>query len=191
MSVATHGSGVVDKPKLNDVIYLDTFWDDIAGSLSGRQLSSTAGKVDYNWAESAITFQSGGDIDADNDVVVFSVQSPHAAKSGSSLHFHIHWEQTSTNVIEFTFQYRVQSNGAAKTTAWQTVVVTSASNAFPYVSGTLNQITALATIPITGLSDVVQCRFARTDATAGDIIATFIDAHFEKDTPGSREQYTK
>ena len=49
-----------------------TVWDDIQGNLIGRNLSSVAGKVDYDWAENAITFQSGVSISTQNDVINFN-----------------------------------------------------------------------------------------------------------------------
>ena len=193
-SVATHGSGQADTARLNDIVYLDTFWDDITGSLAGRQLSSVAGKVSYDWAEAAITMEPGGDITVANDRIIFSIQIPHAAKADSTIYLHIHWEQAAASAYEFTVEYRVQGNGKAKTTTWTPVVVPVATNsAFTYVSGTLNQITSLAAIDLTGagISATVQFRLVRSDAVTGDIRATFIDCHVEKDTPGSREQYRK
>ena len=171
-----------------------TCWDDLVGALIGRRLSSTAGKVDYDWDENAITMQSGGDIANSADRIVFSYQFPHKAKTNSSLMLHIHWEQTSTNKIEWSGQYRVQSNNETKTTTWTSFTANSTDNSvFTYTSGTLNQITELAEIDMTGasISATVQFRLARTDSTAGDIDATFVDAHYEIDTFGSREEYVK
>ena len=42
-----------------------------------------------------------------------------------------------------------------------------------------------------GISATVQFRLARTDAVAGDIEATFVDAHIERDMIGSRTEFTK
>jgi hypothetical protein len=171
-----------------------TVWDDIVRSLAAAKLESSAGKVDYEWAENAINFNSGGNIATSADRLIFNMETPHAMLTDSKLHLHIHWEQTSTNAIEWTVQHRIQSNGEAKTTAWTTtVVLASVGNVFTYSAGTLNQITELVEVDCTdaGLSATVQFRLARTDATAGDILATFIDAHIERDMLGSRTEYTK
>ena len=171
-----------------------TVWDDITSSLIGRQLSSTAGKLDYDWEENAIVFNSAGDIAVVNDRLVWSFQYPHAAKTNGEVQLHVHWEQTDTVAREFTLQYRIQNNGAIKNTTWTTVVVdTNANNAFTYTSGTLNQITALKNIDMTGasLSATMQFRLARTDAVAGDIRSTFVDAHVERDTLGSDDPFVK
>lgn len=172
-----------------------TVWEDIQGNLAGRLLESTAGKVNYNWLENTITFQSGGVITNQQDRVIWNIQLPHARKTDSEITLHFHWEQVDAVAREFTFQYRVQAGGDAKTTGWQTVVVDTsvAQSAYPYVSGTLNQITGVTSIDLTGveLSSVIQFRMARTDAVAGDIEVTFVDCHAELDTDGSREAFVK
>jgi hypothetical protein len=62
------------------------------------------------------------------------------------------------------------------------------------VSGNLEQITNLVDIQLTaaGLSDIVQVRFARTDANLNsDIFVTYVDAHCELDALGSSAEYEK
>jgi len=171
-----------------------TTWDDIVGSLIGRRLSSTAGRLDYDYNENSIKMQNNGNIGNENDRLMFSYQYPHAAKEDGEMRLHIHWEQTNNVDKEFTLQYRIQSNGSAKTTAWQTVVIsTAANNIFTYISGTLNQITELEQIDMTGagISSTVQFRLARTDSESGDVHATFVDAHIERDRIGSRQEYVR
>lgn len=171
-----------------------TTWDDLVGSLIANKLESTAGKLSYNFDENTITFDSGGNIANNTDRLIFNYQYPHAATVDGSMHLHVHWEQPDATAREFTVQYRVQKNNAAKTTAWTTVVVnTNTNNVFAYTSGTLNQITKLTSIDMTdaGISATVQFRFARTDSVAGSIEATFVDAHIERDMNGSRTEYTK
>ena len=172
-----------------------TVWDDLVGSLIANKLSSVAGGLQYDYDENAIVMNTAGVITNSDDRIMFSLQFPHAAKVDSKLHMHIHWEQTDAVDRQFTLQWRIQSNGAAKTTAWETVIVsTNASNAFTYPgSGTFNQITELKEVDMTdaGISATIQFRLARTDSVAGDILATFVDAHVERDTMGSRGEYVK
>lgn len=172
-----------------------TVWDDIQNSLIGKQLSSVAGKVDYNWAENTITMQPGGVITTANDLLVFNLQVPHAAIEDGSLNLHMHWEQPDATEREITVKYRIQNNGAAKTASWTTVTkaLNATNNAFTYTSGTLNQITGLVDIDLTGasISAVVEFQMARTDSETGDIEVTFVDAHIQKDTDGSRQEYVK
>jgi len=172
-----------------------TVWDDLVNSLIGRRLYSNSGKVDYDYDENALVFQPSGSITNANDRVIWSLQYPHAAIVDGEMRLHIHWEQPDATEREFTVAYRIQSNGAVKETDWTTVVVptSAANNAFTYVSGTLNQITSLVDVDMTdaGISSTVQFRLARTDSESGNILGTFVDAHVEMDTLGSRDEYVK
>lgn len=170
-----------------------TMWDDLTGSLIARRLESTTGKLQYDYAENCIEMESGGSIGTTADRLIFNFQKPHGAKTYSEFRLHIHWEQVSSNNIEFTLQYRIQNNGSAKTTAWTTVTVDNTNNKFPYTSGTINQITELVELDwsTSSLSATCQFRLARTDSTAGDINATFVDGHVERDNIGSRTEYVK
>jgi hypothetical protein len=171
-----------------------TVWEDLSTSLIGQRLNSVSGAVDYNYDNNSITFQSGGSISSTGDRVAWNLQHPHGAKQDGLFNLHIHWEQVDSTAREFTVQYRIQDNGDTKETSWTTVVVdTSASSLFTYSSGTLNQITELVSIDMSGhsISAVVQFRLARTDSVSGDIEATFVDVHYELDTMGSRDEYVK
>jgi len=172
-----------------------TVWDDVTQAAFGRRLYSTSGGVGYDYTENAIEFDSGGSISNLNDRISWSIQFPHAARLDSMMMPHIHFEQTSTNVIEFTHQYRIQSNGTAKTTAWTTATSDTATDAvFTYPgSGTFNQIIRFPSIDMTGknISATIDFRLARTDATGGVILVKFIDSHVEFDSGGSREEFVK
>ena len=172
-----------------------TMWDDVTGSLVARRLESTVGRLNYNYTENSITMQDDGNPDSTADNLIFNFQKPHGAKVASTFNLHIHWEQVEDGAVEFTLQYRIQSSGGAKTTAWTTVVVdTSVNNVFAYTSGTLNQITQLADIDwsTSGISATCQFKLSRTDDIGlDDIEATFIDGHVEFDNIGSRQEYIK
>ena len=184
--------GLENQPKISKA------WDDLTGSLIARRLESTQGSLNYDYEENAIVMQSGGDIADRNDRLIFNFQKPHAMSNDApdnTMNLHIHWEQPSSAVREFTVQYRVQENGQPKNTTWTTVVVpaNNTNNAFIYTTGTANQITRLVNIDMSAyaLSSTVQFRLARTDSESGDILATFVDAHIPYDQRGSRQEYIK
>jgi len=173
-----------------------TAWKDMVADLFGRRLSSTSGRVDYEWNENAIKFQSGGNVSLPADRVGGNLEINHEFKVGSGIIFrpHIHWFQENTTEYEITFKYRLQRNGQAKTTAWTTVVtnLTSSNATFEYTSGTLNQISELGNITIDcGISDTIQFQMARTDSLGGDVLVYFMDIHGEVDSDGSDTEYTK
>ena len=177
-----------------------TVWDDLVGSLVARRLDSTLGKLNYNYDNNTITMQSGGNPAITADRLIFNFQYPHRALQsidGTTLayqHMHIHWEQTSTDQIEWQLDYRVQRNGEAKVTAWTSATSNSTNDSiFTYTSGTINQITNLAIVAVEhpSLSATIQYRLTRTDTTGSDIEAIFVDAHVLIDMDGSRTQWTK
>ena len=172
-----------------------TQWDDIVGPVTGLKLSAVQGTVDFDWDENAIVFEANGSITDANDRVVWNIQKPHKAKVDSQLHFHIHYDQSDTTVRTMTLQYRVQGNGAIKTTSWTTITATTqASNhVFTYVSGTLNQILKFPSIDWSSvaISSTVQFRMTRTDSETGLMNVTFVDGHVEIDSDGSNSEWVK
>lgn len=174
-----------------------TVWEDLDGRLNGSSLYTAAGKADYSFTEVCVVLQPSGSLATAGDVVELAFQVKHAAKAGSPLKLHIHWEQTDATARQFSYTYRVQKQGAAKTADWATTVVVSTTtagvNAFTYTSGVLNQISSLGEITLTdvGISAIVQVKLTRTDAVVGDINVTYLDAHYEIDTVGSRQEYVK
>ena len=181
----------------NEPAVISWGFDDLAGSISGIQLDTTRGKVDVEWGESSFKFEPSGSLATTRDRVQLNLQKMHSVKKDSSLRMHIHWEQSSTDAVVWSMQYRIQGNGAAKTTAWSTPenfpVATASNNVFTYTSGTLNQITKLSVIDWSDemISSTVQIRLARTDSVAGNVFATFIDGHVLYDQHGSNDEYSK
>jgi len=171
-----------------------TVWEDVTFPMTAERLDSTAGTLNYNYDEATITMGGGGDISASSDTLMFVCQIPHKIKLDSVADLHIHWEQPADQAYTFDVEYRIQSNGSAKTTAWTAISnIGMTNNVFPYTSGTLIQITDLVDIDLTGIgiSDLIQVKLTRSDATAGNIEAIAVDFHFEIDSLGSRQEYVK
>jgi len=174
-----------------------TVWEDLRESLTGKNLNSTAGKANYDFTNGWVRLESGGDIADDADVVQATFQTPHSMKTGGDgIWFHLHWLQTNVTSRTITGKYRVIINGSSPL-AWTDFTATcteAGDNAFPYVSGTLAQITDLFSINTAGLglSTLIQVRFTRSDVNASaDIYALYLDAHYEMDTLGSSAIMTK
>ena len=132
-----------------------------------------------------------------NDVVGANFELNHFVNMKGLFKIHFHWWQVSSNAHVFTFKYRVQKNGEAKTTAWTdgSYTVGSGGEVFTYTSGTLNQISSLITLDLNalgvGVSDIIQFKLTRTDAIVGDIDIVMLDAHVQQDGAGSLTEYSK
>jgi hypothetical protein len=182
-----------------------TVWDDVVQSISAVNMYSTPGKVDFDFAEQWAVLQASGSLDTNGDIIFINYQLPHAARAGSLFRLHMHWSQSSATVRTIGGKYRIQDNGTGTTSAWSDFTASTAHteagggsvldvSGHDFGSGNFNQITRLVDIDLTGLgvSAIVQLRFARTDANAGaDIYLYSVDGHVEKDSGGSREEYTK
>jgi hypothetical protein len=133
--------------------------------------------------------------------VYFTMQIPHSYKVGTTLYPHVHWTTASvtpsgTNVV-WALEYTVVAIGGnfpntSTLTANSVISATTPSGVGQHL------ITALGTISGTGLgiSTILVCRFYRKAADAADTFASStgllgIDFHYEKDTEGSRNEFTK
>ena len=190
-------------------------WDDLTNSIVGKNLDSTRDKIDLVWEENSIKFQqqnltlTNALADANiKNCITFNLQKLHSVKQDSELRLHIHWEQSSTDAVQWGVKYRIQGNGAARTTGWTTLPVATSTeaasaasaeqgNVFAYTSGTLNQITKLGVVDwsAVAISSTVQFRMGRVDASGtaviGDQFATFIDGHVQYDQRGSIQEFDK
>lgn len=173
-----------------------TMWKDMIADLFGRRLYSTAGKVDYDYDENALDFQSGGSISTTADRVGGNLEINHEFLVGTSITFkpHIHWFQDASTAYELTMRYRLQRNNAVKTTTWTSVTLTAGTDdVYTYPgSGVFNQLSRFPDITITcGISDTIQFQVARTDSLGGNMLVYFMDLHGEVDAFGSRAEIVK
>jgi hypothetical protein len=138
-----------------------------------------------------------------NDYLIANFQLNHDRKHLAPVYPHVHWVQTQNNTPNFLFRYRWQLNNTARTTAWSNLIMKT--NAFSYVSGSLNQIThGLSITPPIGdnVSTILQVQFTRDKTNASGAFTgsdthtatadvTSLDIHIEVDTVGSRQEFVK
>lgn len=175
-----------------------TTFDDLLGDIT--QVKTSGPGVSLDTTESSVDFTTASNL---SDYIIINYQITHRWKVGSSIYPHLHFWQNSNAVPNFLIQYRWQSNGSAKTTAWTNYKCNTL--AFSYTSGTINNIAygAAITPPVGAmLSDVLQFRILRDNANtsgvftgadtyAGNAEITSADIHLEMDTLGSRSEYAK
>jgi hypothetical protein len=179
-----------------------TCWRDELQMLVGSRLESPSSDIQLNIPEGSVTFETSARYAT--DYVVMSIQINHDWLVGSAVHPHLHWWQVSSDVPNWMIGYRWQRQGQAKTTSWTNQIYTT--HGYTYTSGTLNQITEFGTITppadYSPVSDILQVRiyrdvtnastlFAGADPESSDVDAVNFDIHFQVDTLGSREEYSK
>jgi hypothetical protein len=175
-----------------------TTFDDRIGDALSLKVSGVG--ISTNAAEGTQDFAVTANL---SDYLYSNLQITHRWKIDSTIYPHLHFFQTVAGAPNFLLEYRWQSNDAAKTTAWTRLLINTL--VFTYTSGALNQIARTASgITASGknLSDIIQFRlyrdnanssglFAGVDPVAATVGIMSFDTHFELDTLGSRQQYTK
>jgi hypothetical protein len=173
-----------------------TTYKDELGRLSGAKLTSPSSKVVQDDAEGKFYYKDTATM---ADYLWLNIQLNHDRKLGAAIYPHLHWEQSSANIPNWLIEYRYQTQGQPKTTAWSNIAYSS--HAFTYNSGSLNQITIFPAITPTGdgVSDILQIRIERDTANAsgkfgadplvGNAYVVDIDVHKECSALGSNVEY--
>jgi hypothetical protein len=180
-----------------DVEYGDGFWDDLRVGLSAARVGAstylpTWTQIATDGAGSRGVYAYGFSAVNDNEAF-FEVQLPHDRKTGSDLEAHVHWcpNGTDTGSVSWNLEYTVANiDGTFGNTASLTGTDSGDGTAFKH------QLCELGTIDGSSLtlSAVLICRLWR-DVSADDLsdlaCAVSVDFHYQRDSPGSTEEYTK
>jgi len=189
LTVAGNSSGGITTSGAVPILCSDTVWEDLRFPATRVRLGSLS-KPDFNYTDITVDFDPTSD-----ETIYVNAQMPHRWKEGSAINPHIHWIQNQNVNIPWKFEYRIQANSAAKTTAWSTKTLDQLS--YTYVSGNLNQISyASSMIDMTGygISCILQMKLTRDvseDSYSGDAQLYELDIHFQIDTLGSQDEYSK
>lgn len=159
-------------------------------------------------------FKNEGSLDKEQEVV-FTTQMPHGWKEGTSIFPHVHWTSGRANE-EGTLETLSTAPGANRVTwgleyTWvnvgsefpATTIITGTAVATPNAGSIAlyeHVITPIGTGGINGsgkkLSSMLVCRLFRnssagTDTYAGEAGLLEIDFHYQIDSDGSNQEYTK
>ena len=173
-------------------------WKDAIGDALSLKVQGTGAAA--NAADSTIEFSTAARM---ADYLYTNVQLNHDRDETSAIYPHVHWLQASGENPNFLVQYRWQTNGGAKATAWTSLKANVP--VFNYLSGTIHQIcrTAAITAPAAStLSDIVQFRLIRDTAnssttfTGSDPYTATVgvmsfDVHYQINSLGSDTEYEK
>lgn len=177
------------------IYYNDTYYDDLRVPLTNTRINPANSEPDFeNMGNGA--FAWGFDANADSTHALhFMAQLSHRYKVGPNLIAHIHWSPPTTNtgVVRWKLSYwlaSIDGTMAGPYYFW----VNDAGDGTAYKHqlanfGTINGSTL-------GVSSMIIGRVARVGTAAADTYTGSaygweIDFHFEIDSPGTREEYTK
>ncbi len=183
----------------------DTVWDDSKFPATGVRIDSSSTRYSYNVYNGTVVFNNNARYP--NEPISMMDQMPHKWKAGTSIRPHIHWFQQSANEPNWLILYKLLKKDTAitiETDFTNHIALTKSHNAFTYVSGTLDQITAFPEIDMTGyaLSDMIHYvlfrdttnasgEFAGADPSSQAEHLKEFDVHLEIDSLGSEEEFVK
>lgn len=173
----------------------DTVWDDVrvsgnafAKNVNAPSLSAfgaAGGLLAYSFTGTGVTVNQ----------VYFAIQIPHSYKLGTNLRPHVHWTPTTTDAgnVVWQLEYAWQDLGAVFSAATPIEIIDAAAGVawehqlaeFPEISGAG-----------VDLSSMLICRLFRnpahtSDTYGQDAALLEFDIHFQANTLGSREEFSK
>lgn len=168
-----------------------TVFDDLSIALT-RDKQGQNSKPDYDFTNLGLLFPQN---DA-AEIIYISRQMKHQKLLDSDIMWHLHYIQDEAEVPIFKIQYKWWNNGAAVPAEWTEISTGDGSGiVFPYSSGSILQILpfpAISPPEDEGVSSHIDLLFFREDnVVTGDVLTKYIDAHFEIDGMGSRDEYVK
>jgi len=169
--------------------YTDTVWDDLRFPTTSTKIGTNL-KPDFDQTNIGLLFPENDQA----EVIYMNVQFPHKRKNGSNISPHIHYIQDGLTAATFVMEYRWYKNGGPVPATWTTIE--STGGVFPYVSGTLLQIVSFPDIDGSALdtvSSMMDIKLYRKtgDGVAGDVLVKEFDIHYQIDSAGSKDEFTK
>lgn len=168
-------------------------WDDLRFPAQGIAIGSLSVPPDRQADTGLLLFDGGGLI----ETVGVLAQLPHAWKTGSILRPHLHWAKTTdvANGVVWQMRYRwLQQN--ATPGAWSSQV--TGTHVWAVGADQKHNMDTFGDIDGTGygISDCLNIQFGRVsdavgDTYTGDVVLYEFDIHYQIDSTGSAQEFTK
>jgi len=168
-----------------------TVWDDKSFTLSQDKQGQTS-KPDYDFTNLGLLFPQN----IATEIVYVTDQMSHMKKLGSGIYMHVHYIQSVAAQPIFKLDYKFYNNSDTVPGSWTTISTADGSKGvFTYTSGSILQIASFPIIAAPtdeGVSANIDMKLYRDDNdVTGDVLAKYLDYHYEKDSWGSAGQFTK
>lgn len=185
----------VDSISTDAVYYADTYYDDLRVAASNTRINPANSEPDYE--DPGDGFLAWG-FNADSDsswVLNFECQLPHRRAYGTDLDAHVHWQPDGTNTgnVVWKLAYVISNvNGSWVTADTLRVVDAGDGVALKHQLADLGDIEG-DTMKISAMikGNIGRMGDATDDTYTGSAYLLEIDFHYQIDSPGSRDEYTK
>jgi len=186
---------VVDCGTNKTIELAETVWDDLRVPVNSVFVPGSKSPTWTAYSAGQLLGFSNQAVEGNEEEVYFTMQLPHTYKEGSDIKIHVHWLVDNGTVgqdCRWGLEYE-----------WVNIDGSFSSTSTAYVDANLDandrhMVDAIATITGTGkeISSMLICRLFRNSSHANDTLTTDallmeIDAHFEIDTMGSRQETSK
>jgi hypothetical protein len=182
-------------------------WDDLKFPAVAQNLTSPAGRIDYNFDELTVDFASNA-VYPDDELVAVG-QFPHSWKKESGIRPHVHWLQEQNAVPNWLLVYRVYPNGGVIPAFQHLPLTNTALTPYPghptiNISfsdiidlsangpwGSLDQLSSVMDFKIFRDTANTTGLFPGPDLYTGDAKLKEFDVHYQSDSSGSTEELVK
>lgn len=174
-------------------------WDDLRVTMDKGSSSASLEYFSGSSGPQIWYFRNNASLEA----MSFTAQLPHNWKEGTTIYPHLHWapRASESGNIEWNFDYTWANYDPTTPVAFPATTTITVVSTGPFTANT-HRITALTTgnagLTATNklISSILVCRIWRNSSNTNDTYADdagllFIDFHYQLDTFGSRETFSK
>jgi len=167
-------------------------WDDFSVPLT-RDKQGQSSKPDYDFTNLGLLFPRN---DA-TEIAYGIIQMRHEKKLSTAIHLHLHYVQTSTIPPTFKVDYRWYNNGAEVPGSFTTLSTADGNKAVFSFPGSISMLQIgvfpeIAAPESENVSSNFEFKLYRDDdVDPADVLAKYIDIHYQIDALGSDDEYVK
>jgi hypothetical protein len=166
------------------------FWDDLVTPATLVNLAGTPAPPAYNDVEMTIDFSATA-----TNTIQLVFQLSHAWATGTTVHFHVHWKPSNTDTGNVLWEHKWRWTSIdAVAGSWTTTTVPEAASgvANKHAIGAIKAISGSGQ----GISSILQLQLQRLGNDAADTFTGLaqvmsIDVHYQRDAPGTVNEYAK
>jgi len=187
----------LDAIYVDEIVYTETYWDDVRIPVNALRVpGSKAPSWVASYGTMLLSFSDQA-IEANEEEVYFVIQIPHGYAEGTDIYFHVHFAFDTDTVgqhgiwgLEYVWVNNNELIGATNIIQAITPVTNNNSNTmliagFPAINGSGKKISSMI------LARLFRNSSSVTDTYTGAMVLLEIDAHYEINSPGSKEEYIK
>lgn len=172
---------------------LEPLWDDLRFPATAINPPGAASDPDWDSANGGWLFAASG-----TETLFLIAQLPHTWKQETDLEPHVHWEKTTsaTGNVRWVLRYEWAPIGEVRSSLLS--LASSTTSVSDNDTANTHAITDLGTIDASGkgISDMLMMRLDRTGSSGADTYGADarlleFDIHYQKDSLGSRGEFTK